>query len=388
MDARADAMIKSPPGPLARTRMSIYEQVLTFIHRPEDKSFERIALEVFRHQFETVGAYRRYCDRRGVVPDSVHSVEEIPAVSNVAFKYAELAAEGVAQSPDAAIFLTSGTTQGRERRGRHVVARSDIYRASAIAHLRTMLFPDARRMAMLAMHPTADVMPESSLSAMISWSVEEFATGAHLAAATRDKVDVAGAIAFLGKCEVRREPVCIMGTTAAFAALFSALDSGGMKLRLASGSRMMDTGGAKGQAAPMPPSEVIARAGETLGIAPAMVINEYGMTELCSQLYDATSFNCAGVSDVQARFKIPPPWLRVTAVDPVTLRPMPDGEIGLLTFFDLANVGSVSAVMTEDLGAVERGRVRVIGRVTGGEVRGCALGIGQFSATEASRSSR
>ena len=86
-----------------------------------------------------------------------------------------------------------------------------------------MLFPDARRMAMLAMHPTADVMPESSLSAMISWSVEEFGTGAHLAAASRERVDVAAAIGFLGDCEARREPVCIMGTTAAFAALFSEL---------------------------------------------------------------------------------------------------------------------------------------------------------------------
>jgi hypothetical protein len=368
--------------------MSIHDQVLTFIHRPVDESFERIAMEVFRHQFETVAAYRRYCVERGAEPDSVRSVDEIPAVSNVAFKYADLAIEGAADAPDAAIFLTSGTTQGRERRGRHVIARPDIYRASAIAHLRTMLFPDARRMAILTLHPTAEVMPESSLSAMISWSVEEFGTGAHLLAASRDRVEVAGAIAFLGECEARREPVCIMGTTASFVALFSALSGGGVKLRLAPGSRMMDTGGAKGQAVPMQPSEVIARASETLGIAPAMVINEYGMTELCSQLYDATSFNCAGVSEVQERFKIPPPWLRVTARDPVTLRPVAEGEIGLLTFFDLANVGSVSAVMTEDLGFVERGRVRVLGRVTGGEVRGCALGIGQFSANEASRSSR
>ncbi len=312
----------------------------------------------------------------------MRSVDEIPAVSNVAFKYAKLASEGAADVPGAAIFLTSGTTQGRERRGRHIVARPDIYRASAIAHMRTMLFPDARRMAMLAMHPMAEVMPESSLSAMISWSVEEFGTDARLAAASRDRVNVVAAIAFLGECEARREPVCITGTTAAFAALFSALSSGGKKLRLAPGSRMMDTGGAKGQTVPMSASEVIARAGETLGIAPPMVINEYGMSELCSQLYDATSFNCAGVLDAQERFKIPPPWLRVTARDPVTLRPVADGEIGLLTFFDLANVGSVSAVMTEDLGFVERGRVLVLGRAAGGEVRGCALGIGQFSTTK------
>ena len=147
---------------------------------------------------------------------------------------------------------------------------------------------------MLAMHPTADAMPESSLSAMISWSIEEFATGTHLAAASRDRVDVAAAIAFLGDCEARREPVCIMGTTAAFAALFSEIGSRGSKLRLAQGSRMMDTGGAKGQAVPMQASEVIARATSCSRSRRAMVINEYGMTELCSQLYDATSFNCRG----------------------------------------------------------------------------------------------
>ncbi|MFZ0676972.1 hypothetical protein [Candidatus Binatus sp.] len=367
--------------------MSIHKQVLTFIHRPEPESFDRLAMDVFRHQFETVDAYRRYCVARGLEPDAVGRVDDIPAVSNVAFKYADLAGADAEQSPDAAVFLTSGTTQGRERRGRHVVARPEIYRASAIAHLRTMLFPDAPRMAILAMHPTADVMPESSLSAMISWSIEEFGTRRIFAAASRERVDGAAAIAFLVDCEARREPVCIMGTTAAFAALVSGLRTGNRKIRLAPGSRMMDTGGAKGQRVPMPASDVIAQAEDLLAIAPPMVINEYGMTELCSQLYDATSFNCAGVSNTQERYKIPPPWLRVTARDPVTLRPVADGAVGILTFFDLANVGSVSAVMTEDLGYVERGRVRVLGRAAG-EARGCALGIGQFSATEAAEDTR
>ncbi len=369
-------------------RMSIYEQVLTFIHRPEPGAFPRIALAVFRHQFEAVAPYRRYCQEHGIEPGAVSNVDEVPAVSNVAFKYADLASPDNVRAAGASTFLTSGTTQGRERRGRHIVPRPEIYRASAIAHLQTMLFPEARRMAMLAIHPTADAMPESSLASMISWCVEEFASSAHLAAASRERVDVTAATAFLAECELRGEPVCILGTTAAVAALYSAIGSRGAKLRLAPGSRMMDTGGAKGQAMPMQASEVIARAGELLGIAPAMVINEYGMTELCSQLYDATPFNSPGVAESQERLKVPPPWMRVTARDPVTLRPMADGEIGLLTFFDLANVGSVSAVMTEDLGYLERGRVRVIGRLGWGEARGCALGIGQFSATEAAEGSR
>ena len=299
MSARGGAMIIPAPNRGAKP-MSIYEQVLTFIHRPEPESFERLALDVFRHQFETVDAYRRYCEGRGVDPDAVRSVDDIPAVSNVAFKYADLAIDGAARSPDAAVFLTSGTTQGRERRGRHIVARPEIYRASAIAHLRTMLFPDARRMAILAMHPTADAMPESSLSAMISWCIEEFGD-AHASG---------GSVARPGRCRGGDRVSCATARRVAnrsaswgrrprLRRCFPSFAAADVKLRLAPGSRMMDTGGAKGQAVPMQASEVIARAGELLAIAPAMVINEYGMTELCSQLYDATSFNCPGESNTQ-----------------------------------------------------------------------------------------
>ncbi len=369
--------------------MSIFEQVTAFIHRPDPDSFQQLALDVFRYQFDSVAGYRHYCAVRGVNPSTVHDIDKIPAVSNVAFKYAELAGDQAAgdqadRSPGAMIFLTSGTTQGRERRGRHVVARPDIYRASALAHLRAMLFADGRKTAMLAMHPTADIMPESSLSTMISWCIEEFGEGPRLAAASRDGVDTVAAIRFLLDAEMRGQPVCILGTTASYAALFAGLGERGAKIRLAPSSRMMDTGGAKGQAVPLKPSEVVARAGERLGVAPAMVINEYGMTELCSQLYDATPFNTKSAPLSGERFKLAPPWLRVTARDPVTMRPVRDGAPGLLTFFDLANVGSVSAVMTEDVGTVECGRVRVIGRAGVGAARGCALSVGQFAASEMS----
>jgi hypothetical protein len=170
-----------------------------------------------------------------------------------------------------------------------------------------------------------------------------------------------------------------MGTTAAFAALLSAVRERGEKFALAKGSRLMDTGGPKGQAMPISANEVIGAAEESFGIAPALVVNEYGMTELCSQLYDATPFNCREANDSPDRFKLAPPWLRVSARDPVTQKPVGDGEPGLLTFFDLANVGSVSAVMTEDVGIVDGERVRVIGRSEMGAARGCALAIRQFA---------
>ncbi|MDO8435000.1 MAG: hypothetical protein Q7S58_21590 [Candidatus Binatus sp.] len=359
--------------------MSIYQHVLTFIHRPRAESFEQLAIEVFRHQFASVTAYRNYCLELGVDSSAVKRIDDIPAVSNVAFKYVDLSDESSAQSRDALTFLTSGTTQGRERRGRHAVPRPEIYRASAIAHLRTMLFPDDRKTAMLALHPTADAMPESSLATMIGWCIAEFGSGRTFSAASREGVDLKGAMDFLDDAETRREPVCIMGTTAAFAALNSAARERGVNVSLAAGSRLMDTGGLKGQAMPLSAAAVIQNAQANFGIAPAMVINEYGMTELCSQLYDATEFNCRDAATSRERFKLAPAWLRVSARNPATQRRVDDGEPGLLTFFDLANVGSVSAVMSEDVGIVEGDRVRVIGRSAMGAARGCALAIGQFA---------
>jgi hypothetical protein len=358
--------------------MSIYDEVLSFIEAPREESFEPLALEVFRYQFSHVAPYREYCVQRGVTSEAVHSLDQVPAISTVAFKYARLES-CAAPSPAARLFLTSGTTAGKGDRGRHMVIRPEIYRASALTHLRRMLFPDGARMPIIALHPTTDRMPESSLSQMISWCIEKFGTSPTLCAATRRGIETATAIEFLNGMERRGAPVCILGTTASFAALFEAMRTRKIVLHLPSGSRLMDTGGAKGQITPLSAEAMVSRSEVMLGIPEPFVVNEYGMTEMCSQLYDATTFNSSDDSPPNRRSKLPPPWLRPVALDPVNLEPVNEGEIGLLSFFDLANAGSVSALMTEDLGVIENGAVRVLGRAAGGDPRGCALAIEEFA---------
>jgi Acyl-protein synthetase, LuxE len=374
--------------------MTIYDEVLDFIHAPEQACFESLALKVFRHQFDTVAHYREYCLTRGIRPGKEISLDQVPALSTAAFKYAELSDPVTLLDPaQARVFMTSGTTAGRDERGRHRVPRPDIYRASAVSHLARMLFPDEARMRMLSLHPTAERMPESSLGQMISWMIEEFGAGDALCVADRKGVDLTPAMEFLHSTQRRGEPVCIMGTTAAFGALCGELRARDSRLVLARGSRLMDTGGAKGQVSPLRPSQVVEHAQVFLGLDPALVINEYGMTEMCSQLYDATSFNscdrnscdqgiAGGIDSPDDRLKRGPAWLGVAAVDPATLDRVADGHPGLLRFFDLANVGSVSAILTGDLGVVHDGAVRILGRAEAGEARGCALGIEQFASRE------
>ncbi len=367
--------------------MSIYDEVLSFIEAPRKESFEPLALEVFRYQFSHVAPYRKYCVQRGITAEAVRALYEVPPISTVAFKYARLES-CVAPSPAARLFLTSGTTAGKDSRGRHMVVRPEIYRVSALTQLRRMLFPDGARMPILALHPTAERMPESSLSQMISWCIEEFATSPTLCAGTRHGIETATAIEFLNGMERRGEPVCILGTTASIAGLFEAMRTRKIALHLPSGSRVMDTGGAKGQITPLSAEAMVSGSELMLGISEPFVINEYGMTEMCSQLYDATTFNSSDDSPPDRRIKLPPPWLRPVALDPVNLEPVDDGEVGLLSFFDLANVGSVSALMTEDFGVTENGAVRVVGRAAAGDPRGCALAIEEFVERDAARVAR
>ncbi|MGA2409268.1 MAG: hypothetical protein ABSG46_02625 [Candidatus Binataceae bacterium] len=356
----------------------IYAQVIDFIKDPRPGAFETLALEVFQYQFENVPAYREFCLSKGATPASVREFQAIPIASTLAFKYACISNEADSDSASPLTFRTSGTTKGFTARGMHRVPYPQVYRASAIAHLLRMLFPDNSRMPILALHPTADRMRESSLSWMLSWCIEEFGSESSLCVANQQAVDIPAAAAFLKEIERSEVPACILGTTASFARLFDYLAPN--PLVLPRGSRLMDTGGAKGQATPLTAAEVIAHAGRLMAVEPSMVINEYGMTELCSQLYDATPFNCAIADDSAVmRMKLPPPWLRPLALDPVTLQPVPDGQAGMLAFFDLANVGSISALMTEDFGFIRDGAVGVIGRAAASDPRGCALAIEQFA---------
>ena len=360
--------------------MSIFDEVLSFIAAPRHDLFESLALRVFRHQFERVAPYREYCLSRGV--ETADRLDRVPYASTLAFKYARMESGTAADFPGARLFLTSGTTIGKDERGRHLVLRPDIYRASAITYLRRMLFPDGRRTAMLALHPIAERMPESSLSQMISWCIDEFGGGPVLCAACREGVDTQAAIGFLQRQTAAGKPVSILATTAALATLIGTLNAAAITIELPRWSRLMDTGGPKGQKIPLTSEQVIAEARRTLGLDPAMVINEYGMTEMCSQLYDATSFNSADRLTPAVRVKLAPPWLRPLALNPRTLAPAGDGEIGMLAFFDLANVGSVSALMTEDWGIVRDGAVAILGRAAAAEPRGCALALEEFASSE------
>jgi hypothetical protein len=185
--------------------------------------------------------------------------------------------------------------------------------------------------------------------------------------------------AALRAAESGERPVLLLGTAFAFMHWLET-GSAALRFRLPTGSRVMETGGFKGRSRAVPRDELYGTLADRLGIGPEWIVNEYGMTELLSQYYEVglgepPSAGTPLAQALEARRLVPPPWLRFRVLDPVTLAPVPEGHPGVIAHFDLANVGSVAAVLTEDLGVADRGGLRLLGRSPAAEPRGCSLAM-------------
>ncbi len=140
----------------------------------------------------------------------------------------------------------------------------------------------------------------------------------------------------------------------------------------------METGGFKRRRREIPRDEFYAMLVERLGVSEFYCIAEYGMTEVCSQFYDNVLRERASGRSPELRYKVVPPWVRTQVVDAESLEPVADGKVGLLRHFDLANLYSVTAVQTDDLGVAGAGGFELLGRAAGAELRGCSIAMDEW----------
>ena len=348
-----------------------------------DDVFELWAQRVFTYQFETNPVYAAYVRKRGVMPSTLAHWSEIPWVTASAFKAVPL----VSGDPSRVqrVFRTSGTT-GAGRRGEHHVLDLGLYKDSLIANMRRHLYaggpggPDRTdgeglMLPIFALAPTPTHAPESSLSFMLGAALDVLSGGEGGFFVTRDGViDTAGLSEVLVEAGARGTPILLAGTAFAFVHWLDWLKERSAGFDLPRGSLIMETGGFKGRSRVLERSEFYASLSEAHGVPVEAIVNEYGMTELLSQFYDGPVAAMSGMA-LEARRHVPPPWVRTRVLDPNTLSALPTGKPGLLCHYDLANAGSVMAVLTEDLGVAVGDGFRVLGRVQGAEPRGCSLAM-------------
>ncbi len=338
-----------------------------------DERLDDLARRAFALQRAGNAPYGRYCRRLGVESDEVGGWQDVPAVPTAAFREIPLV---VGDAGDAALeFRTSGTSRGESRRGRHLVRDPELYRSSLEATFLRFVVHHATgdvasRLQIGSFVPSFSEAPHSSLSWMADAVIDRFGAPSSRFFTTADGVDWEDAKRFATTAASGEEAVGLFGTTLAFDEWTRRLEAAGFGIELPAGSFVMDTGGSKGVETSAR-EDLLERIHRCLGVPRDAVVNEFGMTELLSQRYGSPTA------------LLGPPWLRSRALDPVTLEELPDGEVGVLAHFDLANAGSVCSVLTEDLGAVEDGVVRWIGRAHGSPPRGCSLATEELLRSQA-----
>ena len=336
---------------------ALWQQVAALVARGTDPPVDEAARDALG--LALVAWQRARCpaiDRvvRAFAAEDPTTLAEVPGVPTDAFKHARIACFDAAHT--VRTFRTSGTTA--EVRGRHELCDLSLYEASCLATARRWLLPGGPYRFVLLAEPEA-AAPDSSLTYMLARLAAAYGDGRggwFVRDGALRAADVDRALAGAADDGV---PVALLGTSFAFVHW---LDAGGPAVVCPPGSVALATGGFKGRSREVEPEALFAAIGARTGLPRSAVVQEYGMTELSSQAWEARVGQYAA-----------PPWMTVTAVDPVSLAPLPAGQVGLLKVVDLSNVGSAAVIQTADLGRVHPdGRFEVHGRALGATPRGCA----------------
>jgi hypothetical protein len=358
----------------------LHQAVRRFAAGDRTRSFAELAFEISEFQRKYSPGFARLWASRG---QAVSRVDDIPGVPCDAFRLARVAVHP--ETEDRLRFSTSGTTSGA--RGLHAMRVTETYHELALNFGRSALLSNERAQHVVALAPQLDDPPSSSLGHMMAMFMVDFEQ--------RGPFDVHGPERWLidergvNLLELERaaaraaghgQTLLVLATSFALVGLLDSLQ--GRTLPVPADTVVMQTGGFKGKTREVEPAELRSSLAQAFGISELQIVSEYGMTELTSQLYEATLPGSVlqreqrGTAGVYAE----PAWLRVVPVDPVTLEPVPSGQIGIARIVDLGNVDSAIAIQTQDRVRRVEGGIALLGRAEGAPPRGCSLAIEEFLA--------
>ncbi|HEX7653940.1 MAG TPA: hypothetical protein VF607_10560 [Verrucomicrobiae bacterium] len=341
---------------------------------PEEFLFETMALDLFARQFAHNPVYQKIATARKLTPATVKHWTEIPAVPTALFK--ELEVTSLPLEERSAVFHSSGTTEQKPSRHFHCAESLAVYEASLWPWFKANVVPQTSREEIwpvyLSLTPPADQAPRSSLIHMFDHIRQrmglesQFVFHGTIQADGGWQIDFSSVQRAMLEASQAGQPVLLVGTAFSFVHWLDHCQAQGWSFGLPAGSKIMETGGYKNRSRTMPKEELHALLVKCLGVPQAKILCEYGMSELSSQAY-------AIPDKIGGSFFHFPPWARVVLTSPETGQEVAEGEVGLIRIVDLANVFSVAAIQTEDLGIRRGDGFTLIGRAAEAEPRGCSL---------------
>ncbi|MEH6763643.1 LuxE/PaaK family acyltransferase [Aequorivita antarctica] len=321
----------------------MFEKEIFNINTPEE--FERLALEVFRFQYENVPVYRQFCNFLNKNVSDVKTIENIPFLPIQFFKSHKVITESLSEET---IFTSSGTTGSIT--SKHYVSDLSIYEKSfQIAFEKEYGNPE--NFTILALLPSYLEREGSSLIYMVEKLIEKSNnpnSGFYL-------YEMDALIDRLNFLEESGQKTILIGVSYA---LLDLIDKTRFQLK---NTLVMETGGMKGRRKEMIKEELHEILKSGFGVPE--IHSEYGMTELLSQAYSVGNglFSC-------------PPWMKVLTRDTEDAFSYTFEKTGGINVIDLANLYSCSFIATQDLGKTfTNGTFEVLGRFDSSDIRGCNL---------------
>ncbi len=310
------------------------------------KEFEKIALKVFRFQFDNNLVYHKFCTLLNKNKENVKSLIEIPFLPIQFFKsHKVLSSSETIQ----ATFTSSGTT-GMQT-SKHLVTDISLYEES-YRNAFSQFYGNIEDYCVLALLPSYLEREGSSLIHMVDDLIESSNhsdSGFYLNNYTE-------LISKLIELDNSGQNVILIGVTYA---LLDLIELHQFQLK---NTIIMETGGMKGKRKEMIREELHKILCEGFGVP--VIHSEYGMTELLSQAYSLGNgtFEC-------------PNWMQILIRDTEdALSYVKEGKTGGINVIDLANINSCSFIATQDLGKKNPNySFEVLGRFDNSDIRGCNL---------------
>ena len=310
------------------------------------KQFEKIALKVFRYQYENNDIYKAFCDLLKIDKGAVKSLEQIPFLPIQFFKSHEVLSSS---EPVQETFTSSGTTGMIT--SKHLITDVTLYEQS-YRNAFSEFYGNIEDYAVLALLPSYLERTGSSLIYMVQDLIElsnNENSGFYLH--NYDEL-----ISKLLELDTAGQNVILIGVTYA---LLDLIEERKFQLK---NTLIMETGGMKGKRKEIIREELHAILCKGFGVS--SIHSEYSMTELLSQAYSLGNgiFEC-------------PSWMNILIRDPEdALTYVSNGKTGGINVIDLANINSCSFIATQDLGKkYPNNSFEVLGRFDNSDIRGCNL---------------
>lgn len=315
-------------------------------HLNED-NFERLALQIFRYQFENCEVYQKFCGLLHKTPEQINQIQDIPFLPIEFFKSHKILSS---QNKIQKIFTSSGTSG--QQTSNHYINDLDLYEKNSIKIFES-IYGSLESYAILALLPSYLERDGSSLVYMINHFIQKsghpengFFLNNHKELYQK-----------LNNLEQQGQKTLLIGVS------FGLLDFIEIYKMELNHTIVMETGGMKGRRKEMIREELHHRLCDGFGVE--NIHSEYGMTELLSQAYSKGQ----GIFNLPKTMKV---MIR-DPEDPLTI--VSDlKKSGGINVIDLANINSCAFIATQDLGQnVKKNQVKVLGRFDYSDIRGCNL---------------